>query len=669
MTTLYTDAFSGSSGVNLAGSTHNPSTGTYSALQGTLELDGNGYWFNAAVGNSAYDASPTFSVNQTVTITANWLCASDDGFEGLGFTDGTNAYILFSQRAASGGGGWTITTKAGISGSPTGSNLKSLLATPLTAGHVYNITFTYVSNGTTVTLSGSVFDQTASTSVWVQGAFTDTNFPSCTKICYFGTTVGSADTATTGHHIGAVSVTYTVGTFAMATPLPLAGTIPVVGVGTATTVTLTGTNNSWLSSSPVFSANNGATVSGTSVTGNNAATFTLTTTGTSNTITITDSSSGYTQNLYSAILTGDANCFASPAGWYAGTGESITANAGNYHKIGLVLPSSGSVTPLFDSSHASSNACIAKVWVGTEPQQTINVTSTPRQVLTNVPSAAGTYQLTQFMSAYTGNSVDLWANNPPTGAICPIGWLVPGGTSAAPTLYGGRAVIVHDSKIIGFDFSGATHDYNSMDATATVGVAIGQAMGWEMGVIGFGGQTLTTGTGTTTGNGVVPVYTGTGSTQTASNYYAGNARASYPQNLNAYILFNVGSNDFVNGTIAGSAYQTNLQAYLTWIRTNYGTSPRILVIPAVAGSTYFWTYTQAAVAAYVAATGDGNISYLPLPMTADQQAAFTNPFSNAATAYCPDGQHPGPNGLAMLSGYAVQAIQGAMFPSTPTSSF
>lgn len=195
--TLINDQFTGTASSNLSSHTAN-SGNTWTATLGSIELDGAGYVFCHSGTPAVYVASGLF--NSKVTATCILNCKTDIDFAGVAVLDsGGDAYYLTSLNSSDSGGGWAL-EKYASGGSST--ILQSLTGTPLVPGNVYDLSLTYSSNGTTVTLIFNV--GLGATTIWT-GTITDTSYPTCDQVGLF---MSGATSLTTGHHIGDLNATY-----------------------------------------------------------------------------------------------------------------------------------------------------------------------------------------------------------------------------------------------------------------------------------------------------------------------------------------------------------------------------------------------------------------------------------------------------------------------------
>src|SRR5579859_3287991 len=196
---LVTDTFTGTATTDLASHTADSgNTWTKQTSGGSILLDGVGGVYGA-LGTAAnwcnYTASSTtFGNNTLCTATYNVIIdsASSAGVVSAAFFDSSfNAYVLVQGTA---GSPWFIKR---VNAGATGSSAAIIATGPATAvvvGHTYNMTFTCVTNGTTVILTANIFDATASTTIWATNNVTDTTYPAVNTvgIKYFLATSGGS---------------------------------------------------------------------------------------------------------------------------------------------------------------------------------------------------------------------------------------------------------------------------------------------------------------------------------------------------------------------------------------------------------------------------------------------------------------------------------------------
>lgn len=637
MTTYLTDTFTGTATSNL--SAHTADSGnTYTAGTGTILLDGVGGIYSTnttnqtTFGTNNYSASGTFPSSTTVNITFTMKCLSDQNFNSVMVTDGTNAYSLIA-RPTSSTPGWQLNK---FTLPVTGSTVLGSSTTALLAGHNYECTFTVNTNGTTVALTANVFDITSNILIWNSGPVNDTSFPAVNQIGVRGLCfVAGPDTPTTGFHV--TNLNATTSTLAVSP-----ATVSISSTGN--TLTLTGTGTSWTAGTPgtpTFTASAG-TITAQVVNSTTSATLTYSAPVSVQDVLITDPGTGAptTLSIVNLIPVNSASLYFSPFNWKVNGSTSATCPyGGGYLKFNF---SNTSCTLNLNTSSLGANPLY--IWVSIDG-------ATP--VITNIQGLSALTIATGLASgthtavvAYYGRTFTVDAWNTPVSGLVITGILIDGAISA-PTVYSDTMLVYGDSQFEGTNIINANNLASSAADTLAAPYFIAEAFQCELGNCCVGGQGWQLPGLTNVPGLFIP---GSPSTSAWNSVYSGVSRSFTAQPK--YILVKLGTNDFNNG-ITGAQVQASVTGWLTAMRAACSTSTIVVCIPY---ELYYQSFITAGFNAYQAATPDTKALLIVPALTAQQIALL----SGSTTNYFSNAHHPNSYGQSFCAATIIQKIQTAV---------
>jgi lysophospholipase L1-like esterase len=317
------------------------------------------------------------------------------------------------------------------------------------------------------------------------------------------------------------------------------------------------------------------------------------------------------------LAANDPSILYSPFNWTAGNGASTTINAGAYLRT-MFTGSTCSMNFDLSTSIAPASEIYWRVdgyeagtpWVRTVPGA--NVACTPSSDLSAAP-----WHMLEMVVKSTSETINRWNTAQAGTAVRFAGLsLAPGASGQRPFPAPWSILLLGDSITEGVRTVNqtATNDTDRNDATLGWAFRLGNLLGAEVGVVGFGGTGLTVG-----GSGGVPALT------TSYNLVSsGQPRApAAPPNL---IVINEGTNDTANVTAAAVAVLNGLIA-------QYPDTPIAVLVP--------FNGSHAADLALAAQTCNrpGVVHLVP-----------TNGVVNPANGIDSLGLHPtGPNNLGMIA--------------------
>lgn len=242
------------------------------------------------------------------------------------------------------------------------------------------------------------------------------------------------------------------------------------------------------------------------------------------------------------LTNGTGNILFSPYNWDVGASNAKTINDGAYFKT---IFGGTAVTLTFDTSGTSAPVpkCVYRI-DGFGPWQAADLSSVMTLTVPPETSGYGSHFL-EFHIRSTSESVSRWS--PQNTMVSLTGIIIDTGkTLAKPLALPLNGLILGDSITAGVNTVSNVGD-STVRGSAQQGYAfqIGQILGAEVGIVGFGGQGWVT-----TGGGSVPVI---GTTYNA--IYSGVPRVWTP--VPDFIVINQGTNDGANNTVTAVTSMLN----------------------------------------------------------------------------------------------------------------
>ena len=627
-TTLLTDTMTGTLGTNLTA--HTPNNGgswTQVGSCDTFQLDGNGYVYATSGGaahNGAYQYSGSYTVNNTLTYTADITALSDatGSAPGIWVTDNAgHGYSLASYSTGISGfaAGFGLERDNFGACAPTLTGLAH--SSTFTPSGVYNLSLTIVTDGTTVTMSGTV-KQSGST-LWSFGPVYDTVYPNLTKVGVKEYVLTGGITSTTGHHIGNLSATYQL--IPKIVPSPVS-----VNAGSAgNVITLTGFGTAWTAGVTTFAVSAG-TITSQSCSSATAGSITLTApAGASVAITITDSADALSAQIITNTPVTDAGFYFSPGNWYLnGSTYAISPSAGAY----LYLKWNGTDAFLnIDTSTLGANPLYVRVSVDGAAYTDTNVQAASTIALaSHLTNAAHT--ATVYYRARNVN-IDSWTT-PTDGLKILSATLNPGASTSAPTVRPNTCLVLSDSRGEGFNDLTTGGAAAGQDATTSATFGVQQTLNCEVGIAAYAGIGWTT-----TGQTNVPAMP-----SSWNLIFSGHARTV--NTFNYIVVEDMGTNDN-RGSVTPATVQTAVTNWLTAARAA-APSAKIIVNPAWDGG--YANYVQIGFNNYQTATPDQNAFFVLSGLTTAQSSLYYCQVSGGTSSfYTTDCLHPSILGQQVVS--------------------
>lgn len=567
--TFLTDTFSGTLATNLSAHTAD-SSNTWALTGGSgIFLNGIGGVYTNNSSSCFYRASgANLPFNQTYTFTANLTCLSANDYMGIAFTDaGGNLYVLRCQPTGTGFN--LVKVPSGLASS---TQLVGVTYSQI-VGHTYNLSLAMTTDGLSTTLTYSVYDQTASSSVW-SGTYADTYKANQSSqitgngvgyglgitnqpyipigVGLYGFT-GSGGSSTVGAQISALSVTS-----------PAFATQPTAYLALGSTgnvLTLTGNGTNWpTSGANPFSVSAG-TITAYSLSTATSATITVTAPSTGTGFTVSSSTDTATCNVPVLIPPTDPGYYFTILNWYMGSGYALSNNAGAYFYLQFT---GTSVKLYFNTANSGTSHEWVRVLVDSSYYQDFNLSVSSTIQITPYTLSAGAHTLKVIYRSRSTN-VDGW--NTPLDQITFLGATISaGGSTSAPTTKPNTLLFYGDSRFEGFYTiaQGSGFPGDNSDATCTIGFMLGEALNAEVSLIAFSGQGYTVGGNTN----VPPLFTpGNDTLSSWDKYYAGQPRLTNGlfNQQPTYIVLPFGSNDWYFGTTQ-NGMQNSVSGLLTVLR-------------------------------------------------------------------------------------------------------
>lgn len=510
----------------------------------------------------------------------------------------------------------------------------SMSASPTTipADHAGNITIALTGTGTSWAAETFTVSGVSGTSK-VSQTITDTTHASI--VVTTGATTGTLTISD-----GTINTTVTVTTAALAISSPSS-----LNTSTTTTVNLTGTNTLWSSetASGLFTVSgvSGCSISGTpSVSTDTAASISVVTGATTGTLTITDTSTGKTTTISVAsgpvtIAVTDTNLYFSPFTWYSDGAGALGANninasstfawcnvRGGYMRFKATVGASGSIKLNVNTASLNgltAGACPTIAWSidgGAEQTSLLAYNASATQITLASSMSAGTYEVFLYhRSVYITQQGDYWTT--PSNRVQVTGLELSAGASLETLTPSSKTMIVFGDSITEGDLSvSGTRSASSQNANQVYGWYLAKALGAEVGIRGFYGETWS-------------------SWSKLYNYANGKSMlvgGEFPSQPN-YVLINMGE----NGGSDSSTITTDLAALRVM-------APNAIIFLNVPFS----------------GTGRAAISAATLPSNAyliDLALPWT---SSGDTWWSYDGQHPNARGHAEIGARLAAAINAAI---------
>jgi hypothetical protein len=497
------------------------------------------------------------------------------------------------------------------------------------------------SGNITLTLTGSGTSWTGSTTFSTSGV-------SGVTVVSKSNTSGTSETLviSDGSGTGALGITGSDGSAGSATvATALLSVAPASSnIGTAPTITLTGTNTLWTheTASTLFSVagGTGASIASISVTSDTAATAVLTVGSSTGALAITDNSTTASTSFAAANTTiitfPNSNVFLSPYNWrLPGDGTAWSPGPGGPY-LKFSVTGTTTMTVNVDTTINSGPATdypTFKVIVNDHPATFIQLTSGAT---------------TEVLASGLTSGGDGWSGTGPMAHINSLQFDGGAAVSPYPIIRPKNCLVFGDSFLAGYNgltyASGTTPYYTVVDPSMTWAIYMAYAMNCEVGVIGVGSQGYTAG-----GNNSYP------DLLSSWNYYDSTHVRSFSPAPD-FVINAEGVNDH---GISSGTMQADVQSWLTAVRSTLPSAPIWLYIP-VGGEASDETGTGGANATpirnAVAAQGDPNVFLIDSGtalVTADNWS-YTTWFSPS------DGLHPAQTSHGILASYAVEWMQKAL---------
>ena len=309
---------------------------------------------------------------------------------------------------------------------------------------------------------------------------------------------------------------------------------------------------------------------------------------------LADSSSAVT------IAPNNPDIVYSPYNWLVSAGSAQTINGGAYFKTCFT----GSSCTL-NFNVGSDSTPVPQLWYSIDGQPFVQIQSLAATELLTMPALTAGWALhsLRVIVKSTSEAVTRWS--PQNAAVILTSITLGGGaTVSAPGSFPRSVLVLGDSITEGYHTINAntSNDCDGSDSTLAYAYMLGQLLGSEVGVVGFGAQGLTRG-----GSGGVPALT-----TSYNQLWSGQARAFSP--TPAMIVINIGTNDFPNG-VSQATFQASM---ITLLNALLAACPgvKIAVMQPFEGWATFFTSANraactAAIQAAIASVGNVNITYVP----------------------------------------------------------
>jgi hypothetical protein len=448
----------------------------------------------------------------------------------------------------------------------------------------------------------------------------------------------------------------------------------VAASSTGNTLTLTGTGTSWTAGtpgSPIFTAS-GGTIAAQTVTSATSATLTYTAPPGAGTVTITDPSTGDTASLTisasgsTTIPVTSSGIYWSPANWdhlTPGTfGVSVdtmetTAPGAEFHTIvtgtvNLTINLDDATT----SGLSSGQGPILRYSLNNAPWVDVQIAPTQTSVVVSTSLTAGdSYDFLCILKGLSNTNGDgnVWGSSGvrPTNALSITGLTIDsGGSVSQPTLPFTSSLAVFSDSIGAGEHANYDSD-GTDDSTASFAYHLARALGYNLSNISYGGQGLTVAGGSS-----MPALT-----TTYGQYSAGRNRNW--SGVGALALIQ-GGND-ARGSVGGSTIQSAVATLLPEFRAAIGAGKPIIVFVEIQDQ--YATNIQAAVAAYVASSGD-TACYFVNPTSRLPANIFTLIFGSG-DRYTYDNVHPIFFGHAVIGPVYADAATAVVNATATTSGY
>ncbi len=435
--------------------------------------------------------------------------------------------------------------------------------------------------------------------------------------------------------------------------------------GTTPSLTATGANTLWANETAAGllteSGGTGASIGTPTVTNNTAiSAVTLTVGSAAGTLTITDSSTGATATFTAntVIPVTSSAVLWSPGNWYSdGSGTFQTNNVlptstyalsntpGAYLRTVITSGGSGSIkldldTSILNSITSGHEPVLCWLVDGTISTSQLTYSASPVQLTLATGLASGAHSIEVYFKAVdlSGSSSmgDRWTD--PTTDFSGVkitGVEIDAGSSlSAPVTRSKRAIWFGDSSLEGAQNVSSSLTISGQDAGQSFGYLAGQALGAEMGMVGFSAQ----GYGAAGYGNVPALYNATVGVSGWGQYFSGKSRRSQPLD---WIICSHGIND-------GTVNTAVLQAWMEEVRAAYASAGIFVLVP--------WNgASRASIGTgfnnYVAAHPSDTQVFLIDP--ADPQIPNTSDFGTT-------GNHPNLRGDAVTESAYVGAIRAAL---------